>query len=130
MMDGLMKLYAILAFIPVIPFAVVLIGYGTYIKDWKRAFRLAMDVSTVFFIGCVAGQFNLIFNSEFGIYGIMLVMILTGGLLGNAQFRKRGKVEVKRIFRAVWRLSFFAMSVLYVVFMAVLIGRLLFTMSA
>ena len=89
-----------------------------------------MDVSTVFLIGCVAVLFNLLFKSSFGLYGILLVMALAAGILGNAQFRKRGGIDTKKIFRVVWRLSFFSMSLLYFVFMCVALGKLLITGSA
>ncbi|MHA6484740.1 DUF3397 domain-containing protein [Paenibacillus sp. strain BS8-2] len=128
-MDSLWKLSTALAVFPIVPFAIVLFGYGAYIKDRKKALRMAMDVSTIFFILCVAGCFKLLFNSTFGFYGILLVMLLAGGLLGNAQFRKRGSVDVKRIFRAIWRLSFFAMSILYVVCMVVLLGKVVFSVA-
>lgn len=124
--DSVWWLSTALAVIPIVPFAIVLFGYGFYIKDRKKALRMAMDVSTIFLILCVAGSFKLLFDSTFGFYGILLIMLLAGGLLGNAQFRKRGSVDVKRIFRAVWRLSFFAMSALYVVCMVVLLGKAVF----
>ncbi|NIK75880.1 hypothetical protein FHS15_000980 [Paenibacillus castaneae] len=122
--QGIKYIYAYLAVIPIIPFAVIMFGYGAFIKDRKKAFRLAMDVTTAFLIGIVAVLFELIFGSKFGIYGILLFMILGGGLLGNAQFRKRGSVDAKKIFRTIWRLSFFTMSVLYIVFTFVYIGQL------
>lgn len=128
-MGSLWKLSSALALIPIVPFAIVLFGYGVYVRDWKKAFRMAMDVSTIFFILCVAGIFKLLFDSTFGFYGIVLVMLLGGGLIGNAQFRKRGSVDVKRIFRAVWRLSFFAMSFLYVILMVVLLGKVVFSVA-
>lgn len=87
---------------------------------------MAMDGSTVFFILCVSALFNMMFDTAFGLYGLLLVMLLAGGLLGNAQFRKRGSVDVQRVFRAIWRLSFFATSALYVVFMLISIGKIAF----
>ena len=128
-MDSLWMATTALAVFPIVPFAIVLFGYGAYVRDRKKALRMAMDVSTIFFILCVAGQFTLLFNSTFGFYGILLIMILAGGLLGNAQFRKRGSVDVKRIFRAIWRLSFFAMSFLYIIFMIVLLGKVVFSVA-
>lgn len=125
--DFFIRFYVALALIPLLPFAIVFFGYGAYIQDRKKALRMAMDVSTVFFIPCVAGLFKLAFDSNFGLYGILLAMLIGGGLLGNAQFRKRGAVDVKRIFKAVWRLSFFATSALYVLFMIVMIGKAVFT---
>ncbi|GKU78351.1 DUF3397 domain-containing protein [Paenibacillus sp. L3-i20] len=121
--------YAALAIIPILPFAIVLFGYGAYIQNRKKALLMAMDVSNVFFVLCVGALFNLVFDNEFGLYGIILFMLLGGGLLGNAQFRKRGSVDVKRIFRTIWRLSFFAMSVLYLLFMIILLGKVVFSVA-
>ncbi|MCR2803711.1 DUF3397 domain-containing protein [Paenibacillus soyae] len=127
--DKIEWLYSLIALIPILPFAIVLFGYGAYIQNRKKALLLAMDVSNAFFILCVAALFNMLFDSNFGLYGILLVMILGGGLIGNAQFRKRGNVDVKRVFRAIWRMSFFAMTALYLVFMIILIGRVVFTVA-
>lgn len=127
--DKIEWLYSIIAIIPILPFAIVLFGYGAYIQNRKKALLMAMDVSNAFFILCVAALFNMLFDTGFGLYGILLVMILGGGLIGNAQFRKRGNVDVKRVFRAIWRMSFFAMTALYVVFMIILLGRVVFTVA-
>lgn len=126
-MEFIKHLYAYMAVLPIIPFAIILFGYGAYIQDRKKAFRLAMDITTALLIGCVAVLFDDLFKSNFGLYGIMLFMLLGGGLLGNAQFRKRGAVDVKRVFRTIWRLSFFTMSLLYILFMFIGIGRMVFT---
>ncbi|MFD0588073.1 DUF3397 domain-containing protein [Paenibacillus sp. GCM10027627] len=127
--DSIKLVYTALAVIPVLPFAIVLFGYGAYIQNRKKALIMAMDVSTVFFILCVSALLNILFDSAFGLYGILLFMLLGGGLLGNAQFRKRGNVDVKRVFRAIWRISFFAMSTLYVLLMIILLGRIVFTVA-
>ncbi|MGO4549113.1 DUF3397 domain-containing protein [Paenibacillus sp. 2TAB23] len=125
--DSVKHLYAYLAVIPIIPFAIVLFGYGAYVQDRKKGFRMAMDITTALLIGCVAVLFDRLFGSQFGLYGILLFMLLGGGLLGNAQFRKRGKIDGKKIFRTIWRLSFFTMSLLYILFMCLGIGKLMFT---
>lgn len=124
--DGVKWLYTALAVIPILPFAIILFGYGAFIQNRKKALLMAMDGSTVFFILCVSALFNMMFDTAFGLYGLLLVMLLAGGLLGNAQFRKRGSVDVQRVFRAIWRLSFFATSALYVVFMLISIGKIAF----
>lgn len=125
--ESIKHAYAFLAVIPIIPFGIILFGYGAFIQDRKKAFRLAMDITTALLIGCVAVLFDYLFSSKFGIYGILLFMLLGGGLLGNAQFRKRGAIDAKKIFRTVWRLSFFTMSVLYIVFMCIGIGKMVLT---
>lgn len=117
--------YAFLAVVPVIPFAVIYWVYGIVSKDRKKAFMLAMDVTTALLVGCVGVLFDDIFGSEFGFYLILLVLLLLGGLIGNIQFRKRGAVETKKVVRAVWRIGFLFMSMLYVLFMFIGIGKVL-----
>jgi undecaprenyl pyrophosphate phosphatase UppP len=123
----IVNLYAILAVVPVIPFLLVYFGYAAYTGDRKKAFRLAMDVTTALLIGCVAVLFDSIFESSFGLYGILLIMLIGGGLLGNVQYRARGSVDVKRVVRAIWRLGFFLMGLFYVVLMCIGIGKSFFT---
>jgi hypothetical protein len=76
--------------------------------------QLAMDVTGAFLIGCVAMLINRLLHTEFGLFFVMLVC---GGLIGNAQNRLRGKVDTKKLVRAVWRLSFFGLALLYVLLM-------------
>lgn len=121
--NSVTQLYAYMAVVPIVPFVLVYVGYSAYAKDKKRAFRLAMDVTTPLLIGSVAVLFNRIFGSTFGFYGILLVLLLGAGLLGNLQYRKRGGVNVTRIVRAVWRLGFFVMGLFYVLFMAIAVGQ-------
>ena len=78
----------------------------------------AMDITTALLIGCVAVLFNRLFSNSFGLYGILLLMLLGGGLIGNLQFRKRGRVDARMIVRAVWRVGFFVMGTMYILLMA------------
>ena len=121
-------IYAIIAIIPIVPFFTVLVCYSLFTGDRKKALRLAMDISTVFLIGVVAALFNMTFGGNFGLYGIMLVMLIGGGLLGNAQFRKRGKVDAKKIVTMIWRLTFFVMSIGYILLLPVVLSKFLFKM--
>lgn len=125
--DSIKYVYAYLAVIPVIPFALVYFGHGLFSEDRKKALQLAMDVTTALLIGCVAVLFDSLFNSHFGLYAIILIMLLGGGMLGNMQFRKRGSVNVRRIVRAVWRLGFFTMSMAYLLLMFIAIGQKIFS---
>jgi energy-converting hydrogenase Eha subunit A len=126
----IVHLYGYLAVLPIVPFVAIWLGYGTYINDRKKAMRIAMDVTTVFLIGVVAVLFNEVFASQFGLYGILLFMLIGAGLLGNAQFRKRSTVDAKKIFRTIWRLTFFATSLFYVLFMFIYVTQKLFAGAA
>ncbi len=120
---AIVHVYGYLAVLPIVPFVVIWLGYGTFINDRKKAMKVAMDVTTVFLIGVVAVLFNEIFGSGFGLYGILLIMLIGAGLLGNAQFRKRANVDAKKIFRTVWRLTFFATSLCYILFMLIYVTQ-------
>jgi hypothetical protein len=121
--ESITYVYAFLAVIPVVPFAVIYFIYLMYNPDKKKAFRLAMDITTALLIGCVAMLFNEIFSSRFGFYGILLLILISAGLLGNLQYRIKGTLNIKRIGRAIWRLGFFVMSVLYLLLMCIRIGQ-------
>ncbi|MFD2116234.1 DUF3397 domain-containing protein [Paenibacillus yanchengensis] len=124
--DYMKTIYAVIAIIPIIPFVTVLVCYSLFTGDRKKALRLAMDISTMFFIGTVAALFNNTFDSKFGLYAILLIMLIGGGLLGNAQYRKRGSVDIKRIFFMVWRLTFFLMCICYIILVPIELGKFLF----
>ncbi|WP_276355940.1 DUF3397 domain-containing protein [Cohnella caldifontis] len=115
----LKETYMVLAGLPFIPFlAVYLIGKLRGLER-KKAIRLAMDVTTAFLVGIVAALLSKLSGSGFGFYLILLLMLIGAGLIGNAQNRVRGKIDPSRIVKAIWRLSFFAMAVLYVLLMAI-----------
>ncbi|QYR20098.1 DUF3397 domain-containing protein [Paenibacillus sp. sptzw28] len=124
--ESIMHVYAVLAVIPIIPFLLIYFGYAALSGNRKKAFRTAMDVTTALLIGCVSVLFNNVFNSTFGFYGILLVLLLGGGLIGNVQYRTRGSIDVPRIMRAIWRLGFFLMGLFYVVLMCIGIGKSFF----
>lgn len=114
--NGLIQFMSVL---PFIPFLGIWLIYGTISGERKKAFLLAMDVTTFFLIISVSAMYNTIFGSGFGIYLILLILLIAGGLLGGAQNRLRGQVDIRKILKTIWRLSFFVMSVLYILFLIV-----------
>lgn len=118
-MEFLTNSFITLSVIPVVPFFLVyFIGLGLK-KEKRSTFLLAMDVTTVFLFLSVSALFNNIFKSEFGFFLILIIVLISAGLIGGAQNRLKGKVDGKRLLRAVWRLSFFFMGTSYVLFMIV-----------
>lgn len=108
-----------------IPFAAVYGISAMQTGDKKRAMGLAMDMTTIFLIGIVSVLLNRAFGMHMGFYMILLFMLLGAGLIGNAQYRLRGKVDGLKLFRAIWRLSFFGLAALYVLLMLIEIVRFL-----
>ncbi|GAE04234.1 DUF3397 domain-containing protein [Paenibacillus sp. JCM 10914] len=115
-MGFLQDLFNFLSLVPFIPFLLVYYIVVRRNKNRKQALELAMDVTTFFLIFSVSALFNNTFQSKSGFYLILLLLLIGAGLIGSAQNRWKGRVNGKRLFRAVWRLGFISMSVGYVIF--------------
>lgn len=104
----------ILSILPVLPFLTVY--YFCLHLDYskKAAIMRAMDVTTFFLIISVSALFNMQFGSNFGFYLILLILLITGGLIGGAQNRKKGKIDIRLLLRAVWRITFAGTGVAYI----------------
>ncbi|GGJ19627.1 DUF3397 domain-containing protein [Paenibacillus hunanensis] len=110
-----------LSLVPFIPFVAAYLIAILRKKTKKQAVAIAMDVTTPFLYISVAALFNTIFNSKLGFYIFLLILLLALGLIGSAQNRLKGKVDFQRLFRAVWRLSFFFLSLGYIVLLIIAI---------
>ncbi|WP_336761895.1 DUF3397 domain-containing protein [Paenibacillus sp. USHLN196] len=111
-----MGLFIVLSILPFFPFFLVYWGMYAWKKDKRTALRMAMDVTTFFLVFSVSALFNLTFESNFGFYLTLLLILLALGFIGSAQNRLKGKVDGGRMFRAVWRMAFIIMSFGYVLF--------------
>lgn len=116
--------YAALASVPFVVFAAVWFGVYAMTRDKKRSTANAMDATTFFLVGIVAALLDSVVRLRFGgIWLLLLLFLLTAGLIGNAQHRLKGRIDVRRLVRAVWRLGFLALSAAYVVLMIVGIAQ-------
>lgn len=119
MFEWLGNSFAILSVIPVVPFLLIWLGGMLLHRDRKKVLRLAMDVTFVFLLFSVAALFNMVFQNQFGFYLILIMLLIAGGLIGGAQTRLKGKLDGKRLMRALWRLGFVVMGISYFLFMLV-----------
>lgn len=113
--------------LPFFPFLIVFAVSRYILKmEKKKSLLSSMDITTFFLIFSVAALFNVIFTSRFGFYLILLLLLLALGLIGGAQNRIKGKVDSKRLCRAVWRLTFMAMTLAYILLTVVGIFKNIF----
>lgn len=123
----LINIYALFALLPFVTFMIVLFAAKWFWNDTKKAVILAGDVTNVFLIGVVSAQFDMIFPESIGgIWLILLFLLIAAGLLGGAQSRLKGEVNIKRLVRIVWRLSFLVLALLYILFSFIIIIKGLF----
>ncbi|MFD0692765.1 DUF3397 domain-containing protein [Paenibacillus sp. GCM10027628] len=115
--------YAIFAVAPFITFIVLWFLVFFFMRDKKITTRLTMDITTVFLIGSVSLMWNQLFQSKFGFWLIMLVLLIAFGMIGGYQTHLKGKTELLKVSRVVWRLSFLGLSALYIVLFLLNIGK-------
>lgn len=115
-MDLLRNSIIIFSILPFFPFLLVYLGHYRWKNNKSTALLLAMDVTTFFLILSVSALFNNTFNTGFGFYLILLLLLIAVGLVGGAQNRIKGGIDLKRMSRAVWRMTFILMSVSYIIF--------------
>lgn len=122
----LMELYAYIAIMPFAVFGVVWFAAYYLTQNKKKATTLAMDVTTACLVGVVSAQFDMVFGMKYGFWMIVLILLIGMGLIGNAQHRMRGSIDVRKQFRVVWRLGFVALSAFYIVFLMIGISTYVF----
>ncbi|MFD1989493.1 DUF3397 domain-containing protein [Paenibacillus nicotianae] len=113
-LELLLNGFIFLSLVPFIPFVLTYVINRLKGKEKKPAISMAMDVTTPFLYISVAALFNNTFNTKTGFYIFLLILLLGIGLIGGAQNRLKGKVDYKRLFRAVWRVSFLLLSIGYI----------------
>ncbi|UHA74136.1 DUF3397 domain-containing protein [Paenibacillus sp. 481] len=120
--------FVLFSVLPFFPFIIAWFIASYFVRPRKKAFMVAMDVTTAFLIASVSGLYNVIFNSQLGLYWFLLLLLVSGGLLGSLQQRKYGKVDMPKLLRTIWRISFFAFTVLYLVLMPIGVIKYISTM--
>lgn len=115
MSDG----FVLLSILPFLPFIIVFFWGKIWLKSKKKAFKLAMDVTTIFLIASVGGLYNTLFNSNLRFYWILLLLLLVGGLIRGLQQQKYSKLNICILSRVVWRISFLILSLLYMLLLLI-----------
>ncbi|WP_059052164.1 DUF3397 domain-containing protein [Paenibacillus senegalimassiliensis] len=113
-MKALVSSFIVLAIVPFVPFFLVYFIHLFLRHDKKAALKLAMDVTTLFLIFSVSALFNNVFHSTFGFYLILIILLIMGGLIGGMQTRVKGKADVRKLLRVVWRLAFAGTGIAYI----------------
>ncbi|MGN7357737.1 DUF3397 domain-containing protein [Paenibacillus sp. SAF-054] len=129
-MDFLRNSFTFLSILPFFPFLLVYFIHYWWKHNRKASLKLAMDVTTLFLIISVSALFNLTFNTRWGFYLILLLLLIAIGLIGGAQNRVKGKVDVQKMAKIIWRMSFVIMSFSYLLFTFIGLFKYIFiTMS-
>jgi hypothetical protein len=109
------NVYSWLAALPFITFIVIWLVAYFFLKNKKITTRLCMDITMLFLIGSVSVIWNLLFHAQFGFWLIIMVLLIAFGLIGGYQNHVKGKTDLLKVFRVVWRLGFLMLSMLYIV---------------
>ncbi|MDD9270014.1 DUF3397 domain-containing protein [Paenibacillus sp. GCM10023248] len=115
--------YAALAVAPFITFILLWFLVYMFLRDKKMTTRLTMDVTTLFLLGSVSLMWNQLFHTDFGFWLITLVLLIAFGIIGGYQTHLKGKTDLVRVGRVVWRLSFLGLATLYIVLFVLHVGK-------
>lgn len=122
LLDGLqsifLKSYSTLAVLPIIPFLLAFTIARFRNRSAKQSYLFAMDVTVPFLAGCNAGLINQLFNSWFGVYVMLFILLVWTGLLGKLHMDKYGQLHYKKLSFAIWRLYFMVLALLYILLMS------------
>lgn len=115
-MNFISDLFAVFSGLPFISFFIILIVLSFFLPK-KKAILASIDITNVLLIISVSAMYSMSFDSRMGIWWILLVYLIIAGLLGGLQARLRGSVDFPRLIKAVWRLGFFVLSLVYLVYL-------------
>jgi hypothetical protein len=113
--DFFVNVYSWLAALPFITFFLIWFVTYLFLKNKKMTTRLAMDITMLFLIGSVSVIWNHLFQAKFGFWLIVMVLLIAFGLIGGYQNHAKGKTDLFKVFRVVWRLGFLTLFMLYIV---------------
>ncbi|MDR0268946.1 MAG: DUF3397 domain-containing protein [Paenibacillus sp.] len=129
-MGFLKNSFIFLSILPFFPFLLVYFIHYWRKQNKKASLKLAMDVTTLFLIISVSALFNLTFDSKFGFYLILLLLLIAIGLIGSAQTRIKGRIDIQKMAKVIWRMSFILMGFSYLIFTLIgLFKYIIITMS-
>ncbi|GAA4857986.1 hypothetical protein GCM10023310_41440 [Paenibacillus vulneris] len=122
-LDWLQTVYTFLALVPFVSFIASWGIVYAISRDKKKATYAAIDVTTLFLIGSVSVMTRSLFQSGLGLWLVVLLFLIAGGLLGNMQNRLKGKINPVKIARTLLRLGFVVLSACYVLLLFIGIGK-------
>lgn len=123
-------LQTVYTFLALMPFVSFFAAWGIVYKvtkDKKKATSAAIDVTTLFLIGSVSVLTKRLLDSEFGLWFVVLMFLIAGGLIGNMQNRLKGKVDLVKILKAMLRLGFVVLSACYLLLLCIGLGKYIIT---
>lgn len=116
----LWDLYAYLAGLPFLVFAGVWIAVYGWKRDKRQATLRSVDITMFFLFGAAAGLLDQLFGFSYGsVWLLILLFLLAFGLIGNAQQRIKGKLDLLKAWKLVWRVGFLVFSAVYVLLMLI-----------
>lgn len=115
-MNFISDLFAVFSGLPFVSFLIILIVFSFFLPK-NKAFLFAIDLTNILLIISITAMYRMSFDSRMGVWWILLLYLILAGLLGGLQARLRGSVDIRRLIKAVWRLGFFVLSIVYLVYL-------------
>jgi hypothetical protein len=113
------NVYAVMAVVPFLSFFLLWFIFYAIRKDKKEATQRTMDITSVLLVGSVSSMYYQLFQSSFGFFLIVFLMLVCYGMVGNVQYKSRGAIQHKRLLQVTLRVGFLALSAIYMVLLLI-----------
>jgi len=115
-MDFFLKTYGVFATIPILSFFLLYFLFISLNISKKSALNYAIYITTVFLISATSSQIKVIFGFEYGLWLILIWVLLIFSTLGLLQWKIKGYLKWKKILFSTLKLTFFSLSFFYIIF--------------
>lgn len=125
MKEWMANMYAVMATIPFVTFFIIYLAVRWIKGDSTAAVGWAINVTTFFLISAVSTMYGLISapqSASFFWWILLFWLVITGGM-GFLQLKLKGGLNLVKLTRAAWRVTFVALSITYVIFFFIGIAR-------
>jgi hypothetical protein len=111
--DGLSNFIALVVTLPFMAFLLLYLGFYLFFQERQPALKWSIDITMLLLIFSVAVMYNTIFESSFGFWLILIVLIILVGVLGGLQNQIRGVMNIPKLIKGAWRLGFLLLTFSY-----------------
>ncbi|WP_071459348.1 DUF3397 domain-containing protein [Bacillus massilinigeriensis] len=116
---------ALLVTVPPAAYLLAFIASKQITGNHKKSVKLAVDVTTLFFLLAVHYLILTIWGKSF-FWLLLLLLLVIGAAIAFSSWKHRQEIDYIRVFKGVWRSSFLFFALLYLILVAIgLLNRLL-----
>ncbi|MGD9678747.1 MAG: DUF3397 family protein [Vulcanibacillus sp.] len=122
-MDYIVKLYALLATVPIISFLLFAFIINFFIKSKKSSMIYSIYLTNILLISCVSAQINILFNFSYSFIIVLVLIIIIITSLAFLQFKIRGKISYTKLLTSASKLFFILFNTIFFILFVIIFTK-------